>query len=105
MVYLNQLKKENKMKNFPGHDNQLVALKRIEGQIRGIQKMIESGSYCVDILIQLQAIVGAIGKVEDKILKRHIDSCVVKAFKGGSDAVKHQKIEEVLDILSRFRKN
>lgn len=93
------------MKKFPGHEEQLVSLKRIEGQIRGIQKMIQNGKYCVDILIQLQAIVGAIGKVEDKILKRHIDSCVVKAFKGRSEAAKHQKIEEVLDILSRFRKN
>ena len=93
------------MNKFPVHNDQLLSLKRVEGQLRGIQKMIQNNKYCVDILIQLQATVGAIARVEDKILKRHIDSCVVNAFKGRSQLNKQKKIEEVLNLLSRYRKS
>ena len=63
------------------HQEQLVALKRVEGQIRGIQKMIEEKRYCVDILIQLHSIVGAILRIEDKIFRKHIEGCVAWALK------------------------
>ena len=93
------------MNKYPIHHAQLISLKRIEGQIRGIQKMILEGKYCVDILTQLNAITGAITRVEDHILKRHLDSCVVGALKGRSKSAKQKKVEEVLELLRRFRKN
>lgn len=86
------------------HKEQIVFLKRIEGQIRGIQKMIEDKRYCVDILTQLHSIVGAIFSVEDKILDRHLQGCVSQALKGKSDIEKQNKIDEILQLLKRFRK-
>jgi DNA-binding FrmR family transcriptional regulator len=93
------------MTNYPSHQDELTRLKRIEGQIRGVQKMIEEGRYCVDILRTLQAAVGAIGKVEEHILKRHLDSCVTNALKSDSEKERAEKIEEVLTIISDFRKH
>ena len=92
------------MSPYPEHDEQLIALKRIEGQVRGIQKMIQDNKYCIDILTQIQAIKGAISRVEDKVLRRHIEGCVVNALKGKSEVEKQNKINEVVFLLSRFRK-
>ncbi|MBL7129930.1 MAG: metal-sensitive transcriptional regulator [Candidatus Omnitrophica bacterium] len=86
------------------HKDQLVFLKRIEGQIRGIQRMIEDKRYCVDILTQLHSIVGAILRVEDKILKKHLEGCVVNALRGRSEVEKQRKIDEIVELISRFRK-
>ena len=86
------------------HKDQLIFLKKIEGQIRGIQRMIEDKRYCVDILTQLHSIVGAILRVEDKILKKHLEGCVVKALKGRSEVEKQRKIDEIVELISRFRK-
>ncbi len=89
----------------PAHNDQLIALKRIEGQIRGIQKMIGANKYCVDIVTQLHATIGAILRVEDTILKRHFQGCVANAFRGKSEKEKEQKIAEVLELLTRFRRS
>jgi len=86
------------------HNEQITDLKKIEGQIRGVQKMIETKRYCVDILTQLHSVVGAIFSVEDKILDRHLQGCVSQALKGKSDTEKQKKINEILQILKRFRK-
>lgn len=91
------------MKN-PSHEEQLVALKRIEGQLKGIQKMIKERRYCVDILTQLHAIVGAILRVENRILRRHLEECVTHTLKGRSEAEKQKKIDEVIDLIMKFRK-
>lgn len=87
-------------------DGDLISrLKRIEGQVRGIQKMITDKRYCIDVLTQTSAIASALGKVEDIIMKRHLDSCVVKAFRTGSSEERAEKIDEVMDILAKFRKH
>jgi len=86
------------------HKEQIIFLKKIEGQIRGIQKMIGDKRYCVDILIQLHSIVGAIFRVEDNILDRHLQGCVSQALRGKSDLEKQKKIDEILQLLKRFRK-
>ncbi len=93
------------MKQLTTHEGQLVFLKRIEGQIRGVQKMIEQKRYCVDILIQLHSIVGAILRVEDKIFQKHLEGCVTKALKGRSEIEKQRKIDEVMKLISSFRRN
>lgn len=86
------------------HEVELVRLRRIEGQIRGVQKMIEEKRYCVDILTQLTSIVGAIKSVEENILERHLKGCVRQSFVKGSKEDKAQKIDEVVDVLKKFRK-
>lgn len=91
------------MKKLTTHDEQLVFLKKIEGQVRGIQKMIEEKRYCVDIITQIHSVIGALYRVEDKIFKKHIDSCVVRALRGKSEAEKAKKIEEITELISRFR--
>lgn len=92
------------MKQFPSHQEQLAFLKKIEGQIRGIQKMIEEKRYCVDIITQIHSIIGALYRVENEVFKKHIDGCVVGALRGKSEREKQQKINEIVELISRFRK-
>lgn len=86
------------------HAEHLIALRRIEGQIKGIQKMIEQKRYCIDILTQMHSIIGALYRVENEILKKHIDGCVASALKGTSALEKQEKINEVVELVSKFRK-
>ena len=92
------------MKQKTTHDEQLVFLKRIEGQIRGIQRMIGEKRYCIDILTQLHSIVGAILRVEDKILQKHLNGCVAQALSGKSGLEKQHKIGEIINLISKFRR-
>ncbi len=87
------------------HEQELIRLRRIEGQIKGVQRMIEQKRYCVDILTQLNSIVGAIRSVEGNILERHLRGCVHQSFAKGSKEDKARKIEEVVDILKRFSRH
>jgi len=87
------------------HEEQLQALKRIEGQVKGIQRMIEDKRYCVDIITQVQSIIGALYRVEDNIFKKHINGCVVNALKGKSGLEKGQKIDEIIGLIQRFRRS
>lgn len=91
-------------KQLTFHREEIPRLKRIEGQIRGIQKMIENERYCIDILTQLSSVQGAIKSVEENILERHLKGCVQHSFTKGNKADKTEKIAEVIDVLKRFRK-
>jgi DNA-binding FrmR family transcriptional regulator len=86
------------------HEDELIRLRRIEGQIRGVQKMIEEKRYCIDILTQLSSIVGAIKSVEENILERHLKGCVQHSFNKGSKLDRAEKVDEVIDVLRKFRK-
>ncbi len=86
------------------HQGEIVRLKRVEGQIRGIQKMIEEKRYCIDILTQLASVVGAIKGVEENILERHLKGCVQQSFTKGNKQDRSTKIDEVIDVLRKFRK-
>jgi len=92
------------MKEFPSHAKKLVALRRIEGQVRGIQKMIEERKYCVDIITQISAVRGALARVEDTVLENHLEHCVTDAIKGSSSAERDTKIKEVIKIIQSHRK-
>jgi len=70
-------------------------LKRIEGQIRGLQKMIDEDLYCVDIITQTSAVRGALKSVEDVLLEKHLSSCVVNQIKSGKEK---KAVEEVLKV-------
>ena len=92
------------MKHKTTHDENLVALKRIEGQVRGVGKMIEEGKYCVDIVVQVQAAIHALYRVSDAIFTKHLEHCVVDALRGKSEKEKLRKIDEVMDIIKRLHK-
>ncbi|HOW35632.1 MAG TPA: metal-sensitive transcriptional regulator [Candidatus Omnitrophota bacterium] len=92
------------MKQPTTHTEQLEFLRKIEGQVRGIQRMIEEERYCVDILNQINSVVGALTRVENEILKKHIDGCISGALKGKFDKEAQQKIQEVTQLIQRFRR-
>lgn len=92
------------MAQMPSHGEQLEFLRKIEGQIRGVQKMIEEKRYCVDIMVQLHSIIGAILRVEGKVLRRHLEGCVSNALKGKSSIEKQKKIDEIINLMAKFRK-
>ncbi|GIW41936.1 MAG: hypothetical protein KatS3mg076_2513 [Candidatus Binatia bacterium] len=77
-------------------------LKRIEGQVAGIRRMVEQGKYCVDILLQISAAQAALGQVGKIVLGRHVETCVAEAFAGGSPSERKAKIEELLEVFSRY---
>ncbi len=86
------------------HKNKLTSLRRIEGQVRGVQKMIEAERYCVDILNATSAIIGALKRVEANILKDHLNTCAQTAFEGKSKKQKEEKLNELFDLLDKFRR-
>jgi len=89
----------------PDHKKSTDALKRIEGQIRGIQKMISERRYCIEILTQLSSVKGAMDRVQDDILELHLSSCVAEALKSSSKEDKMRKVNEVVRLLKKFKKN
>ena len=84
------------------HLSQLQRLKKIEGQVRGIVRMVEAERYCVDILTQLRAARAALRRVEDSVLQEHVEHCVAQAIRSGDAAEQRRKVEELLDVLVRF---
>lgn len=76
-------------------------LSRIEGQVKGLQKMIEQDRYCVDILVQTKAVMAALKKVEGELLKDHVDHCLVDAIKSEDVDEREQKVAELIDLLSK----
>ncbi|WP_074600585.1 metal-sensing transcriptional repressor [Sediminibacillus halophilus] len=76
-------------------------LKRIEGQVRGVQKMVEEDRYCMDILVQISAIQSALKNVGFSVTERHINHCVSDAIKKGEG---QESIEELMSVLKQFSK-
>lgn len=79
----------------------LNRLKRIEGQVRGIQKMVEEDRYCVDILVQISAINKAMNKVGYQLLERHTHHCVKHAIQKGEG---DEAIDELMKVIQQFSK-
>lgn len=82
-------------------DELLRRLRRIEGQIRGVQRMVEEDTYCVDVLTQISAVVAACEKVGLKVLESHIRKCVADAIASDDG---EEKISELTEALERFLK-
>ncbi len=89
------------MPTYPKHDKLIPRLKKIEGQIRGIARMVESGRYCIDIIQQLTAARKALDQASLQIMRGHIDSCVSDAI-SKRDGTK--KIDELMQTIHRFVK-
>jgi len=77
-------------------------LRRIEGQVQGLQRMVDHDAYCVDILLQISAVQGALEQVQKLLLGRHIESCVSDALRSGSKSERQQKVDELLEVFARF---
>ncbi|EMA6343863.1 metal-sensing transcriptional repressor [Bacillus cytotoxicus] len=95
----------NQEKMVPRTDEEIEKvinrLKRIEGQVRGIQKMIEDNRYCIDVFIQISAVQAALNKVRFSLLERHTNHCVKKAIQeGNGDA----SIQELMRVIKQFSK-
>jgi len=76
-------------------------LSRIEGQVRGISKMIDDDSYCIDVMTQIRAVRAALRGVEDAVLKDHVAHCVEGAIASGDGAEQRRKVQELLTVLTQ----
>jgi DNA-binding FrmR family transcriptional regulator len=79
----------------------LNRLSRIEGQVRGLSRMVEEDRYCIDVLTQLQAVRAALSRVETEVLKDHMDHCVMGAIAGDDLADRKAKATELIELLGR----
>lgn len=79
----------------------LKRLSRIEGQIRGLARMVEEDRYCIDVMTQIAASRAALRRVEEEILSDHVAHCVEHAIKSGNQAEQRKKVAELIDVLSR----
>ena len=79
----------------------LTRLSRIEGQVRGISRMIEEDRYCIDVLTQLQAVRAALVKVETQMLKDHLGHCIEGAIVSGNANEQRKKAGELIELLER----
>ena len=79
----------------------LTRLKRIEGQVRGIQKMLEEHRDCMDVVTQIQAARAALGRVESEVVRRHVESCVEAAISAGDKDAQRAAVADLVDALTR----
>ena len=91
------MKRENK-------DKLLNRLSRVEGQVRGVARMVEEDRYCIDVLTQIQAVRAALSRVETEMLKDHLGHCIEAAITGGDAAEQRKKASELIQLLERSAK-
>jgi DNA-binding FrmR family transcriptional regulator len=79
-------------------------LSRIEGQVRGLAKMVEEDRYCIDIVTQISAVRSALRRAEEEILKDHVAHCVEHAIASGNKTDQRNKIAELMDVIGRVER-
>jgi DNA-binding FrmR family transcriptional regulator len=79
-------------------------LNRIEGQVRGLTRMIDEDRYCIDVITQIDAVRAALGRVEDEILRDHVAHCVEHAIATGNKSAQREKVTELMQVLTRTRR-
>ncbi len=82
-------------------ENCLQRLARIEGQVRGIARMVSEERYCIDIITQISAVQAALRKVEGEILQNHVNTCVEHAISSGNAEEQRRKVAELMEVLNR----
>lgn len=92
------------MLNDEGKKQLGTRLKRAEGQIAGVRRMVEEGHYCVDILVQLSAAQAALAQIGKLVLAQHMNTCVKDAFTTGNEHDREKKIAELMDVFTRYSK-
>jgi len=83
--------------------NCITRLNRLEGQVRGLVKMVEDDRYCIDVVNQIQAVIAALKKVESEVLRDHISHCVEHAIRSGDKKAQREKVAELVTTLARAR--
>ncbi len=79
----------------------LKRLKRIEGQVRGLTRMVDEDRYCIDVVTQIAAVRAALRKVEEEVLRDHVGHCVEGAISSGNKSQQRRKIAELMDVFGR----
>ena len=87
---------------YPNHKGQLNRLARIDGQIKGITRMIEERRYCIDIVHQIKAVQAALRQVQMGVLEKHVHHCVAESALTGDPAELAGKIEEIVQVIGRM---
>ena len=85
-------------------DQTLKRLKTIEGHMRGVIRMVEEDSYCIDVIRQIQAVQSALNKVSTGILEDHLNSCVTTAIKGDDPLERERVLKEITDVFATATK-
>lgn len=92
---------------MPGSSHKSSALnrlRRIEGQVRGIARMIEEDRYCIDVLTQIQAVKAALGRAETEVLRSHAACCVAEAIASGDETEQREKFDELLELYEKAKR-
>jgi CsoR family transcriptional regulator, copper-sensing transcriptional repressor len=92
------------MMNLKQKEDVRKRLNKIAGQIQGVGKMVTDNRYCIDILTQTRAVISAMRKVEDLIMHQHLETCVADSMRSNNPQEQSEKINEVMDMISRFRR-
>ncbi|MBW8011185.1 MAG: metal-sensitive transcriptional regulator [Chloroflexi bacterium] len=79
-------------------------LKTVEGHVRGVQRMISEGEYCIDVIRQIQAVQSALNKVSKMVLEEHMNSCLIKAVRGDEPDERERVLQEIADIYEAATK-
>ena len=87
---------------YPNHEAQLARLARIEGQLRGVRKMIEERRYCIDIVSQIKAVTAGLKQVQMGVLEKHIHHCVRESVESRDPDLLEQKITEIVQVLGKM---
>ena len=90
------------MKNETKHSC-IKRLGRVEGQVRGVARMVEEDRYCIDVITQISAIRAALKRVEEEVLKDHVAHCVEHAIVSGKKDEQRKKIAELMEVLGRLQ--
>jgi CsoR family transcriptional regulator, copper-sensing transcriptional repressor len=77
----------------------LNRLRRIEGQVRGVARMVEEDRYCIDVMTQIRAVRAALAKVEGELLKGHLDHCIESAIVSGDQVEQRRKAAELIQLM------
>jgi CsoR family transcriptional regulator, copper-sensing transcriptional repressor len=85
-------------------DNTLRRLKTVEGHLRGVIRMVEQDSYCIDVIRQIQAVESALNKVSTQILENHLNSCVTTAIRGSDPEERERVLREISEVFAMSSK-
>ena len=85
----------------PAKEDVLKRLSRIEGQVRGLSRMVEEDRYCIDLITQISAVRAALKRAEEEVLKDHVAHCVEHAIRSGDAEDQRRKVAELMDVLVR----
>ena len=105
------MRKSTESRAIPGYrredrqDELVRRLRRIEGQVRGLQKMVAEGRYCVDVLTQVDAVTAALARFQDRVLESHLNHCVTEALEGQDRRARRNKVDEVVTLLKKYRRS